>query len=93
MPSFASQEAYDSFEGLLQPQAGSSGPCRFKSWQAEVDVDASEEDFAQTFDFAVQALGNQWSLQELSDIANQNGVISEVDASRSVDTAFVAVRS
>ncbi|KZP31318.1 hypothetical protein FIBSPDRAFT_945334 [Athelia psychrophila] len=87
LPSFECQEAYESFEGLLQPQAGTSGTS--KRWQPEVDIDANEEDFAQNFNFAIQPFGNQWSLQDLSDIVNQTGAISEVDALRSVDTAFV----
>jgi pre-rRNA-processing protein IPI1 len=91
---FASQEAYEAFDELLQPFSQSSSPSSsYRCWHPEIEPDTGEENFSQRFDFATAALGNQWTLQELSEVVNQSGTSADGDASRSAHSAFIAVRS
>jgi pre-rRNA-processing protein IPI1 len=91
--SFASKEAYESFDNLLQPTLQS--PDRLSAlhcWRPEIGPDISE-DFAQKFGFATTPSGMQYTLQELSDVASQTGGLADGDNSHSIDVNFVAVSS
>ena len=91
---FASQEAYEAFDKLLQPLLQStSSLSSSRRWDPEIDPEMGDEDFMQTFGFATAALGNQWGLHDLSEVVNQSSTFTDGDASRSTDSTFVVVRS
>lgn len=89
--SFASREAYDSFEKLLEANASASSSGSPRQWQPEVEFDTVDEDFTQNFSFVTPPFETQWTLQELSNVVNQTGTLAEGDALRSIDTVFVGV--
>jgi pre-rRNA-processing protein IPI1 len=91
--SFASKEAYESFDNLLQPTLQS--PDRLNTlhcWRPEIGPDIGE-DFAQNFGFATTPSRMQYTLQELSAVASQTGGLTDGDNSHSIDVNFVAVSS
>jgi hypothetical protein len=89
---FTSREAYKAFDKLLQPFLQSAWPSSSsRYWQPEIEPEKSDEDFAQSFDFAAAALGDQWTLQELSEVVNQSDTFTDEDILHSTDATFVAV--
>jgi pre-rRNA-processing protein IPI1 len=84
---FASQEAYEAFDKLLRPHLQAMWPSSSsRYWQPEIDSEVDNEDFTQNFDFTATAFGDQWTLQELSEVVKQSGT-----SLRSTNVNFVAV--
>lgn len=68
--SFASREAYESFERIFNPNSTASSRGTNRTWVADMDEDTTDENVVDGFSLARESIWSQWTLEELSNTAD-----------------------
>ena len=85
--SFSSPEAFKTFDRLLHP----TYPSVCRVWGAEVEGELDEGHLIQKYELASQPFGSQYNLQQLSDVVDVTGGLTDSDLACTLDITFIAV--